>query len=155
MPCCCCGVLGDPFPNMSYDEIPEDVVTKIAAEDVYGMFFGGIGVACVVVFFPAVILLQVGQKQRKNLGVGIDCRSFGFGLMILWVGIICIISAVSWNSFPHDFEPTIEVDWIFLHSKLLKNTMYVLAAEIVLALCCASILVRAPKVLDTDTIVSG
>jgi hypothetical protein len=42
MPCCCCGVLGYPFPNMSYDEIREDVLTIIASEDVSGLFFGGI-----------------------------------------------------------------------------------------------------------------
>jgi len=153
MPCCCCGVLGDPYPYTSYEEIPEYDLTRVAAGDVYGLFFGGIGIVGVVLFLPAVVLLEAGQKKKTSCPA--LCCYFGFGLMLFWVCAVCVISFISWDAFPHDFVPAIKDEWILSYSDLLKNTIYVLAAEIVLALSCALILFCAPIVDETDSIVSG
>ena len=145
MPLCCCSILGDPYPATPFEEITDEQWAVADAQDTYGMFFGFIGIAGVILYVPATILLHIGQfsKSTPILLRSKVCRWIGFGLMLFWMKVVISISAIAYRSILSNVEFS-EV----IGSDILVDAMQILALNIAITLPCICVLVRKPKALE-------
>ena len=142
MPLCCCSVLGDPYPVTPFEEITDEQWAVAGAQDTYGVFFGFIGIAGVVLYFPATILLHIGQFG-KSTPVSLRpkvCRWIGFGLMLFWMKVVIGISISAYRTI----LTTVEFPEA-MGSDMMVTAMQILALNIAITLPCIGILVRKPK----------
>ena len=140
MPLCCCIAFSDPFPNMDYDEIPEERIVEANAQDVIALFFGGNGIIGVVFFLPATILLIVGNREKMESQAFF--RISGFVLFLLWSIFALLLSKLAWEIFLHEDAIRYRLEW---DSEFLAGSIRILCINIIVALCCAAVLVRKPK----------
>ena len=141
MPLCCCLGLGDPYPATPVEEITDEQWAIAGAQDSYAVFFGFIGIAGVVLYFPATILLHTGQPSntiRKRV-----CRWIGFGLLLFWMKAVITISVIAYRSI----LSTVEFQEA-MGSDMMVIAMQILALNIAITLPCIGILVRKPKALE-------
>ena len=140
MPLCCCSILGDPYPATPFEEITDEQWAVADAQDTYGMFFGFIGIAGVILYVPATILLHIGQcSNTTRMRV---FRWIGFGLMFnVW--LIISISTIAYRSILSNLEFSEAIG-----SDMAVDAMQILALNIAITLPCICVLVRKPKALE-------
>ena len=141
MPLCCCSILGDPYPATPFEEITDEQWAVADAQDTSGMFFGFIGIAGVILYFPATILLHIGQcSNTTRMRV---FRWIGFGLMLFWMKVVISISAIAYRSILSNVEFSEAMG-----SDMMVIAVQILALNIAITLPCIGILVRKPKALE-------
>ena len=141
MPLCCCSILGDPYPATPFEEITDEQWAVADAQDTYGMFFGFIGIAGVILYVPATILLHIGQcSNTTRMRV---FRWIGFGLMLFWMKVVVSISTIAYRSILSNVEFS-EV----MGSDMMVIAVQILALNIAITLPCICVLVRKPKALE-------
>jgi len=141
MPLCCCSILGDPYPATPFEEITDEQWAVADAQDTYGMFFGFIGIAGVILYVPATILLHIGQcSNTTRMRV---CRWIGFGLMLFWMKVVISISAIAYRSILSNVEFSEAMG-----SDMMVIAVQILALNIAITLPCICVLVRKPKALE-------
>ena len=141
MPLCCCSVLGDPYPVTPYEEITDEQWAFADAQDKDGMFFGFIGIAGVILYIPATILLHIGQcSNTTRMRV---FRWIGFGLMLFWMKVVVSITTIAYRSILSnvEFAEVIGLDMMVV-------AIQILALNIAITLPCICVLVRKPKALE-------
>ena len=142
MPLCCCSILGDPYPATPFEEITDEQWAVADAQDTYGMFFGFIGIAGVILYVPATILLHIGQcSNTTRMRV---FRWIGFGLMLFWMKVVVSISTIAYRSILSNVEFS-EV----ISSNMMVDAIQILALNIAITLPCICVLVRQPKAKES------
>ena len=140
MPLCCC-TLGDPYPATPFEEITDEQWAVAEVQDKNLMFFGFIGIVGVILYFPATILLHIGQcSNTTRMRV---FRWIGFGLMFFWMGVVVCISAIAYRSILSNVEFSEAMG-----SDMMVDAMQILALNIAITLPCICVLVRKPKALE-------
>jgi len=141
MPLCCCSILGDPYPATPFEEITDEQWAVAGAQDTYGMFFGFIGIAGVILYVPATILLHIGQcSNTTRMRV---FRWIGFGLMLFWMKVVISISAIAYRFILSNVEFSEAIG-----SDMTVVAIQILALNIAITLPCICVLVRNPKALE-------
>ena len=124
-----------------YEEITDEQWAFADAQDKDGMFFGFIGIAGVILYVPATILLHIGQcSNTTRMRV---FRWIGFGLMLFWMKVVISISAIAYRSIPSNVEFS-----EFIGLDMTVVAMQILALNIAITMPCICVLVRKPKALE-------
>ena len=111
-------------------------------------FLGWVGLAGVLLFLPATILLHCGQKKDR---IGAGClRLSGFILMVVWACVSLYQANINFEEVIH-FKTKIDAHNATGSSSQVSPAIYaykLLALDIALAIPCACILVRKQKCIS-------